>query len=163
MWDLGTSYCEYRLKKTEGTTKNGHLEKLVTLSTQDTGRGQTKQNTTQKLKGRTTRILPKTNGWTQTHAKGKLFLPFIRLPSYYWYHQNARGFDCQHMSYAWLAYFSTDSRHSYGYQLCSSSHRFVPLFEWGSIPTGTTNIERRLSRSFKFMLRFINEVFSLSN
>ena len=27
--------------------------------------------------------------------------------------------------------FSTDSMHSYGYKLCSSSHRLVPSFAWG--------------------------------
>ena len=41
---------------------------------------------------RLTRTSPKTNGWTQTHAKGKQFLSLIRPPSYYWYHQNARVF-----------------------------------------------------------------------
>jgi hypothetical protein len=38
-----------------------------------------------------------------------------------WYHQHARFFDWQHICYLWWTCFSTDSRHAYGYKLCSSS------------------------------------------
>jgi hypothetical protein len=31
--------------------------------------------------------------------------------------------------------FSTDSQHTYGHQLCSSSRRLVPLFVWGRLHT----------------------------
>jgi hypothetical protein len=33
--------------------------------------------------------------------------------------------------YLWWTCFSTNSRHTYGYKLCSSSRRLVPLFVWG--------------------------------
>ena len=34
--------------------------------------------------------------------------------------------------------YSTDSLHSYGYQLCSSSRRLVPLFVHDKLYTGTS-------------------------
>ena len=50
-----------------------------------------------------------------------------------WYLQYARVFDWQHIWYVWWTCFSTDSRHTYGYKLCSSSRRFVLLFVWGRL------------------------------
>ena len=44
------------------------------------------------------------------------------------YHQHARVFYGQHICYLWWMCFSTDSRHTYGYKMCSSSRRLVPLF-----------------------------------
>jgi hypothetical protein len=54
-----------------------------------------------------------------------------------WYLQHVRVFDWQHTLYliCWK-YFSTDSRHTYGYKLCSFSRRLVPLFVWGRLHTG---------------------------
>ena len=34
--------------------------------------------------------------------------------------------------------FSTESRHTYWYKLCSSSRRLVPLFVWGILHTGAS-------------------------
>ena len=36
-----------------------------------------------------------------------------------------------------------DSRHTYGYQLCSSSRRLVPLFVWGRLHTGASQEKRK--------------------
>jgi hypothetical protein len=44
-----------------------------------------------------------------------------------WYHQ--------HICFLWGTCFSTNSRHTYGYKLCSSSLRLVPLFVWGRLHT----------------------------
>jgi hypothetical protein len=44
----------------------------------------------------------------------------------------------QHICYLWWTCFSTDSRHTYGYKLCSSSRRLVPLFVWGRLHTGAS-------------------------
>ena len=49
------------------------------------------------------------------------------------YHQHARVFDWQHICYVWWTCFSTNSRHTHGYKLCSSSRRLVPLFAWGRL------------------------------
>jgi hypothetical protein len=43
-----------------------------------------------------------------------------------WFHQYARVFDWQQICYLWWTCVSTDSRHTYGYKLCSSSRRLVP-------------------------------------
>ena len=55
-----------------------------------------------------------------------------------WYHQHARVFDRQHICYLWWTCFSTDSRHTDGYKLCSSSCWLVPLFLWGRLHTGAS-------------------------
>ena len=60
-----------------------------------------------------------------------------------WYHQHARVFDWQHICYLWWTCFSTDSRHTYGYNLCSSSRRLVPLFVWGRLHTGASEEKRK--------------------
>ena len=38
---------------------------------------------------------------------------------------------------------STDSRHTYGFHLCSSSRRLVPLFVWGRLHTGASQEKRK--------------------
>jgi len=63
-----------------------------------------------------------------------------------WYHQHARVFDWQHICYVWWTCFSTDSRHTYGYKLCFSSHRLVPLLVWGKLHTWASQ-ERRTEAS----------------
>ena len=55
------------------------------------------------------------------------------------YHQNVRVFDC----YVWWTCFSTDSRHPYGYQPCSSSCRPVSLFAQGRFHTGVSQEKRK--------------------
>jgi hypothetical protein len=55
-----------------------------------------------------------------------------------WYHQYARIFDWQHIYYIWWTCLATDSRHTYGYKLCFSSRRLVPLFKWGRLHTGAS-------------------------
>jgi hypothetical protein len=45
--------------------------------------------------------------------------------------------------YVWWTCFSTDSPHTYGYKLCSSSRRLVPLFVWSTLHTGASQEKRR--------------------
>jgi hypothetical protein len=45
--------------------------------------------------------------------------------------------------YVWWTCFSTDSPHSYGYQLCSSSRRIVPLFVRGRLHSGASQEKRK--------------------
>ena len=55
--------------------------------------------------------------------------------------------------YVWWACFSTDSRHSYGYYLCSPSRWPVPLFVQGKLQTGASQEKRKkLAQSFNFTL-----------
>ena len=61
----------------------------------------------------------------------------------------------QHIRYLWWTCFSTDSLHTYGYKLCSSSRRLVPLFVWGRL--------HALASQENFMFRYIDDVFSLNN
>jgi hypothetical protein len=53
-----------------------------------------------------------------------------------WYRQHARVFLIVNIFvlFGWRV-FQHDSRHTYGYKLCSSSRRFVPIFVWGSLHT----------------------------
>jgi hypothetical protein len=76
-----------------------------------------------------------------------------------WYHQYVRVFDWQHICYVWSTCFSTDSRHTYGHKLCSSSHRLVPWFAWGRLHKGTRKTKRSypdplISRSAIWMMSF---------
>ena len=74
-----------------------------------------------------------------------------------WYHQQSRVFDWQNICYAWWTCFSTNSKHAYGYKLCSSSRRPVPLFVWGK------ESEKKLARSFNLTFRYTYDVLSLNN
>jgi hypothetical protein len=47
--------------------------------------------------------------------------------------KSPRVLDWQHICSVWWACFSTDNRHTYGYKLCSSPRRLVPLFGWGRL------------------------------
>ena len=71
----------------------------------------------------------------------------------------------QHVCYLWWTCFSTDSRHTYGYKLCSSSRRLVPLFVRGRIHTGASQEKRKeaIARSFNFTVRYTDDVMSLNN
>jgi hypothetical protein len=60
-----------------------------------------------------------------------------------WYHQHALVFDWQHICYLWWTCYSTYGRHTYGYKLCSSSRRLVPLFVWGKLHTGASQEKRK--------------------
>ena len=66
---------------------------------------------------------------------------------------SARIFDWQHICYVWWTCFSTDSRHTYGYKLCSSSRRLVPLFVWGSLHTGASQEKRKESSRYPLISR----------
>jgi hypothetical protein len=44
-----------------------------------------------------------------------------------------------------LTCFSIDSRHTYGYQLCASSRRLVPLFVWDRLHTGASQEKAKRS------------------
>ena len=59
------------------------------------------------------------------------------------YFQHARVFDWQYICYVWWTCFSTDNRHIYGYKLCSSSRRLVPLFVWSRLHTGAFQEKRK--------------------
>ena len=53
---------------------------------------------------------------------------------------------------------------TYGYKLCSSSRRLVPLFVRGRLHTGASQEKRQeASRSFNFTFRYIDDVLSLNN
>jgi hypothetical protein len=58
--------------------------------------------------------------------------------------------------------FSTDSRNIYGYKLCSSARRLVPLFVWGRLHTGGFQVKQKKPRSFNFTFRCIDDVLSLN-
>jgi hypothetical protein len=80
------------------------------------------------------------------------------------YLRHARVYDWQQICYVWWTCFSTDSRYTYGYQLCSSSRRLVPLFIWGWLHTGPLQKnEKKLARSFNFTFRYIDDVLSLND
>jgi hypothetical protein len=51
-----------------------------------------------------------------------------------WYLQHA----WQQICYVWWTCLSKDSRHTYGYKLCSSSRRIVLLFLWNRLHTGVS-------------------------
>ena len=79
-----------------------------------------------------------------------------------WYRYVNRMYEWQHMLYAWWVYFSTDSRHSSAYQLCSSSRQLLPLFVWGRLHTGASQKhEKKLDRSFYFPFHYIGDALSL--
>ena len=60
--------------------------------------------------------------------------------------------------------FSTDSRYTYVYKLCSYSRRLVPLFERDILLEGLFNkTEKMLGRSFNFPIPYIDDVLSLNN
>jgi hypothetical protein len=77
----------------------------------------------------------------------KIPLRFYQKVLWNWYHQHARGFDWQHICFLWWACFSTDSRHTYGYKLCSSFRRLVPLFVWGRLHIGASQEKRKETSS----------------
>jgi hypothetical protein len=63
----------------------------------------------------------------------------------------------------WWTCVSVDSRHTYGYQLCSSSHWLVPLFIRGRPRIGgSQEKQKRLAESFNFTFRYIDDVISLN-
>ena len=70
-------------------------------------------------------------------------LRFCQNVLWNWYHQIARGSDWCHICYAWWTCFSTDSLHTYGYKLCSSSRRLVPLFVRGRFHTRASHEKRK--------------------
>ena len=60
--------------------------------------------------------------------------------------------------------FSTDSRHTCRYKLCSSSRRLVPLFVWGRLHTWASREKRKeASPILYFTFRYIDDVLSLNN
>ena len=66
--------------------------------------------------------------------------------------------------YVWWTYLSTNSRHTYGWKLCSCSCRLVPLFKWDRLHTrASREKEKKLARSFNFTFRYIDDVLSLNN
>ena len=78
-----------------------------------------------------------------------------------WFYQtiHARVYDWQHICYLWRTWFSTDNRQTYGYKLCSSSRRLVPLFVRGWLHTGASQEKRKEASPF----RYIDDVLLLNN
>jgi len=110
--------------------------------------------------------------WTlQIPCARKRQILFCKTPLWFyqkvlwnWYLQHARGFDWQHIFYVWRTFVSTDSRHTYGYKLCSSSRRLVPLFVCCRLHTGASQEKRKeASPIFNFTFRYIDDVLSLNN
>ena len=64
------------------------------------------------------------------------------------HYQHARVFDWQHVCYVWWTCFSTESLHTYGYKLCSSSRR-----------QGFTHKKGKETRP----IRYIDDILSLNN
>jgi hypothetical protein len=94
----------------------------------------------------------------------KKTLWFYQKVLWNWYYQYAGVFDWQHICYLWWTCFSTDSRHTYGCKLCSSSRLLVPLFVLGRLHTGASQKnEKKLARSFNFTFGYIDDVLSLNN
>jgi hypothetical protein len=55
-------------------------------------------------------------------------------------------------------------QHTYGYKLCSSCRRLVPLFVWGRLHTGASQEkEKKLARSFNITFRYKDDVLSVNN
>ena len=79
--------------------------------------------------------------------------------------QHAQVFDGQHICYLWWTCFSTDSRHSYGCKLWSSSRLLVIFFSYEAviIQELLQKNEKKLIRSFNFTFRYIDDVRSLNN
>ena len=68
------------------------------------------------------------------------------------------------MFYIRRTYFSTNNRNTYGWKLCSSSRRLVPLVVWGRLHTVASQfVLQKLARSFNFKYRYIDDVLSLNN
>ena len=63
-------------------------------------------------------------------------------------------------TYVWWACFATDSQHYYGFQMCSSSRRILPLFVQGKLHTGAS---QEKTRPFNFTFHYIDDVLSLNN
>jgi hypothetical protein len=76
-------------------------------------------------------------------AKKTQTLWFFQKVLWNWSHQHAIVFDWQHICYVWWTCFSTDSRHTYGYKLCSSSRLLVPLFVLGRLHTGASQEKQK--------------------
>ena len=59
---------------------------------------------------------------------------------------------------------STDSRHTYGCKLCSSSRRLVPFLNEADFIQGLLKKnQKQLARSFNFAFRYIDDDLSLNN
>ena len=57
-----------------------------------------------------------------------------------------------------------NTQHSYWYQLCSFSHRLVPLFVRGRLHTGASQEnKKKLALSFNFTFHYIDDVLSMNN
>jgi hypothetical protein len=57
-----------------------------------------------------------------------------------------------------------DSRHTYGYKLCSSCRQLFPLFVRGILHTGVSQEKgNKLPRCFNFTFHYIDDVLSLNN
>jgi hypothetical protein len=84
-------------------------------------------------------------GSDRSHLKKTLWLYQNIL--WNWYHQHARVLDWQYSCFLWWTCFSTESRHTYGYKLCSSSRRLVPLIVWGRLHTGASQEKHKETSS----------------
>jgi hypothetical protein len=81
-----------------------------------------------------------------------------------WYRQHDWVFNWQHICYILWTCFSTDSRHSCGYQLCSSSRQLIPLSLLCRLHRGALEKNKmKLTRTFDFTFCHIDDVLSLNN
>ena len=81
-----------------------------------------------------------------------------------WYHQHAWVFDDNIFVVFGGRVFQQTVGITYGYKLCSYSHRLVPLFVWGRLNTGASQVKRKAaSPILNFTFRYIDDVLSLNN
>ena len=73
-----------------------------------------------------------------------MYLTFSNLNSIHWIIKKKRYRPLCTFQDISVTCFSTDSRHTYGYKLCSSSRRFVPFFVFGRLHTGASEEKRIL-------------------
>lgn len=69
-------------------------------------------------------------------------------------------FDRQYVCYVWGTCFSTDNRHSHGYQLLLLADLFLYSFEADFIKSFLRKNKKKLVRFFNFTVRYIDDVLS---
>jgi hypothetical protein len=71
--------------------------------------------------------------------------------------------DRQYVCYVWGTCFSTNNRHSHGYQLFLLADLFLYSFEADFIKSFLKKNKRKLVRFFNFTVRYIDDVLSLKD
>ena len=86
---------------------------------------------------------------------------FFQKVIWNWYQQHTRVFYWKQICYVWWTCFSTESRHTYGYQLCSNL--FLYSRETDLIQELLTKNETKLTQAFTFTFRNVDDVLSQNN